>query len=103
MPPIDWMKLWEGIRKYLLNKYILTLLIFAGIMLFAGEQSIINRIKRARQINDTKAQVRGLREAIDKAHKDLEILQNKDSLERLAREKYYMCQPDEDVYLIPNP
>ena len=96
----NWEKCWESIQKYLLNKYIITLAIFSCVMLFIGEQSIINRIRRAHQIHNIEAQVADYKQAIEEAKQDLEMLQNKDSLERYARENYYMCAPGEDVYII---
>lgn len=96
----NWEKCWESIKKYLLNKYIITLAIFSCVMLFIGEQSIINRIRRAHQIHTIENQVSDYKQAIEEAKQDLEMLQNKDSLERYARENYYMCAPGEDVYII---
>lgn len=97
---INWEVIWQGVRKYVLNKYILTLLAFATIMLFAGEQSIVNRVRRARQIHQLERQRDEYRAAIEEAKHELEILENKDSLERFARERYLLSAPDEDVYVV---
>lgn len=99
-PEIHWENIWQGIRKYALNKYVITIAVFACIMLFAGEQSMINRIRRARQIHALERQRDVYRSDIEKAEHDLQLLSNKDSLERFAREQYYMCAPGEDVYVI---
>jgi cell division protein FtsB len=40
------------------------------------------------------------RKATDKAQREIQALHNTDSLERFAREHYYMHTPNEDIYLI---
>ena len=100
MKPINWQKVWLGIRKYVLNKYILTLIIFALVMLFAGEQSILNRFKRARQISELEQQKESYIQGINEAQHEIDMLQSTDSLERFAREHYLMHTPEEDVYIV---
>lgn len=97
---VDWPKLWQGIRKYLLNKYIVTLLAFAFVVAFVGDQSLYNRIERAIQIRHLEQQRDDYRQGIEAAKHELELLQNKDSLERYAREHYYMHTENEDVYVV---
>ena len=96
----DWHIIYLTIRKYILNKYILTLVIFSLIMLFVGDQSILNRLKRAHIIHKLQQQETWYRDEIKKAQYEINILQNPDSLEKYAREHYYMHTPDEDVYII---
>lgn len=96
----DWKLLWQNSRKYLLNKYLITLLVFAVILTFCGNQSVINRVKMAREIRVKKAELREYHRKIDEAESDLRNLANPDSLERFAREHYHMHTPEEDVYLI---
>lgn len=97
---IDWRKIWDVLHKYVVNKYIVTLVIFALVMIFVGEQSYRVRIKKARQIRELEAQRDAYQAAIDQAHRDLQNLQSTDSLERFAREKYLMHTDKEDVYLV---
>ncbi len=99
---INWKHIWWGIRKYLLNKYIITLIIFAVIMVFIGDQSLLVRLQRARQIHKLEQQRDNYCNQIEQAQHDIEILQNKDSLERFAREQYYMHTPEEEVFIIEN-
>ena len=40
------------------------------------------------------------KELYDKAQQEIRTLSNPDSLERYAREHYYMHTPDEDIYLV---
>lgn len=85
-----------------LNKYVITLLIAAAIYLFVGEQSLVRQIHRRHQIHQIKGQIEVLEQATEQARRTLDNLQNTDSLERFAREQYYMHAGDEDVYVIDN-
>lgn len=100
MQKIDWLKIGRDIYKYVGNMYFITVAVFAVVMLFAGDQAIIKRMKRARQIHQLEQQRDQYRQLLKEAQHDILILQNKDSLERFAREQYFMHMPDEDVYLI---
>lgn len=100
MKQINWKQIWMGIRTYVLNKYVLTLLIFAVIFLFVGEQSLVNDIKRGHQIRQTQQEIEASEQAIINAHNKLNSLQQIDSLEKYAREKYLMHKDNEDIFLI---
>lgn len=97
---IDWKKIWEILNQWVLNKYVLTLIIFAVILLFVGEQSIIKDLKRHHQIRQTEQAIQEADQAIQKARHQLQTLNHKDSLERFAREEYYMHNTNEDVYMV---
>lgn len=88
------------IRKYLLNKYVLTLLIFAVVFVFVGDRSLIHRIQLERKIRTTQETIQQKRADIIQSQKTLQTLQNTDSLERYAREHYGMHASNEEVYLI---
>lgn len=79
---------------------MLAIAVFAVVMVFFGDQSMINYVKRAREIHHLEEQRDSYREGIQKARHDLDVLQNTDSLERFAREQYYMHTEKEDVYLV---
>ena len=90
-----WLYRW---KKY--GKYVLAIAVFAVVMIFFGDQSMINYVKRAREIHRLEEQRDSYREGIQKARHELNVLQNTDSLERFAREQYYMHTEKEDVYLV---
>ncbi len=93
-------ELWEILKKWVVNKYVLVVLIFAAVMIFVGEQSYRVRLHKARKISELEDQRDAYQRAIDEAKHDLQILQSTDSLEKFAREKYFMHAENEDVYLI---
>ncbi len=89
------------LKKWILNKYVLTCLVFAVIMVFFGEQSLVNRVRRAAQISALEKERDAIKGQSEKYKHDIELLnQNTDSLERFAREHYYMHTDNETVYLI---
>ncbi len=99
-PENDRKSRWERIRKHIPNKYVLTLIVFGLVFFFSSDRGLIRLAKRRHEIRGVEQQRDRYRQGIEKAQRDLEILQNRDSLERFAREHYYMHAKDEDVYLI---
>ena len=93
-------RFWEIIKKYIVNKYVIVLLIFGFVMFFVGEQSIRVRLHKARQISELEEQRDKYQQGIEEAQRELQILQSTDSLEKYAREKYLMHADNEEVFLI---
>ncbi len=95
-----WKDIWNKVRKYVLNKYLITLFIAMLVFVFVGDQSLIRRFRRARQIRQTEERLEAARVEVEQARRTIEMLQDTDSLERYAREHYNMHADREDVYLI---
>ncbi len=91
---------WRNIKIAQWGKYVITLLVFLIVFLFIGEQSVLNFVRRGREIRHLEEQRDMYREETDKAQQEIRTLGNPDSLERYAREHYYMHTPDEDIYLV---
>lgn len=87
-------------RKVLLNKYVITLTLFAVVLIFVGNQSLVSRIGYASDIRQKKAELRDYQNKISQTRSDIQSLDNPDSLERYAREHYLMHADNEDVYII---
>ena len=94
---------WTTIKIRKWGKYILTLLVFAIVFLFIGEQSVVHFIRRGREIRQLEEQRDKYREGAAKAEQEINTLNQPDSLERYAREHYYMHTPNEDIYLVEEP
>lgn len=94
-------QVWNFFRKYLFNKYVAVLLVFALLMTFCGEQSLLNRVRRAHEIAQKEAELKEYNDNIEAANAEIQRLnQSSENLEQFAREKYHMHADDEDVYLI---
>lgn len=86
--------------KFISNRYVLILLIFVVWMLFFDENSYLIH----RDVNKEIQKIEGANEyykrEIKKDKKEMSDLQNADSLEKFAREKYHMKKKDEEIYII---
>lgn len=81
-------------------KYVITMLVFLVVYLFVGEQSMLRFVQRGREIRRLEEQRDRYLEGTEQAQRELQILQQPDSLERFAREQYYMHEKGEDIYLV---
>lgn len=91
---------WTYIQVRKWGKYVVTLLLFLVVFLFIGDQSLIRSIRRHREIRHLEEQRDMYREATEQSQREILLLHNTDSLERYAREHYYMHNPDEEIFLI---
>ena len=91
---------WTSIRIGKWWKYVLTVVIFLVVYLFVGEQSMLHFWHRHREINRLEEQRDMYNEGAARAEQEIRLLQNPDSLERYAREHYYMHTSNEDIYLV---
>ena len=91
---------WLWARKYFVNRYFVTCFTFAVIFCFCGNQSLWHRVEMGREIREKEKSLRDYHRKIAEAEQQLRVLENPDSLERYAREHYYMRENGEDVYII---
>lgn len=89
---------WIKIKKW--GKYVITLLAFLVVFLFVGDQSLLRFWHRHREIRQLEEQRDMYRAETEKAQREIQMLQQPDSLERFAREQYFMHAPGEDIYLV---
>ena len=93
-------ELWQKIRKVLINKYAITLMVFALLFVFFGDHSLVQYLKRAKKMRALEEQLVQTQQDIEQAESVIRVLDNVDSLERFAREQYRMHAPNEDVYIV---
>ena len=97
---MNFSELWQHIQVNKWGKYVLTILVFLVVFIFIGDQSLIRFIRRGREIRHLEEQRDMYREGTEKAQREIQTLHQPDSLERYAREHYYMHTPNEDIYLV---
>lgn len=97
---MNFSEFWTSIKIQKWGKYAITLLAFLIVFLFVGDQSLIRFFHRHREIRQLEEQRDMYRTETEKAQREIQMLQNADSLERFAREQYYMHTPEEDIYLV---
>lgn len=96
-------KLLERLNKYRagINKYYLTLIIFAVITFFVGDSTLLQRFKYDAKIRELQSEIKEYHRQIEENKEKLNSLRMDDeSLEHFAREQFLMTKPDEDLYII---
>ena len=84
-----------------INKYTITLLIFAIIIIFIDDNSLIDRYKAYREKQHLKKEIAEYKKQIEKDQAFLDAIKSdSDVLEKFAREEYKMKAANEDVYII---
>lgn len=86
-------------KKYL-NKYIITLGIFALIVLFLDENSMLKRMQMNQEERELREEIERYRNDFNESTRLLgEITADSVAIEQIARERYMMKLPDEDIYV----
>lgn len=89
--------IWNYIRRH---KYMITVLIFIVVIGFLDENSLIQRIKHRSEISAMNGEIEKYRKQYEEDTERLkELTTNPEALEKIAREKYLMKRPDEDIYV----
>lgn len=80
---------------------IITLAFFALWVCVLNHDNVFRWAKAGRTARRQEKQIELYREDISRMEKELDYLTNdRDSLEKFAREKFGFCEPGEDVYII---
>ncbi len=89
--------IWNYIRRH---KYLITVLIFLVVIGFLDENSLIQRIKHRSEISSLNSEIEKYRKQYEGDTEKLkELTTNPEALEKIAREKYLMKKPNEDIYV----
>ena len=90
--------LWGAIGRH---KYVLTLLCFLVLICFVDQNNLLLRVRHHYQIRELKKEIEHYTQMRDASIKGLQGLANdSNNLERVAREKYGMHLPNEEVFII---
>ena len=91
------LRIWNLISRH---KYLITIVAFLLIIGVLDENSLIRRIGHWHEITTLKAEIKKYRDQYDKDSRTLkELTTHPDELEKVAREKYLMKKPNEDIYI----
>lgn len=87
-------------KRFLLIVCVCTV-VFLGFKVIGPKGTITHWIKAKAEISRQEKQMEEYCSQIEAMDKDInELKNNKDSLEKFAREQFHFAAPDEDVYLI---
>lgn len=82
------------------HKYLITLVLFAVIVGFLDENSMVRRLGYAREENRLRGEIERYRKEYEENTERLnELVADSGAIERIAREKYLMKKPNEDIYV----
>lgn len=88
---------WSRLGKF---KIFILVGIFAIHLIFLDENNLIKKFQCKREIAELKSEIKHYQDENDKSIKLLEELNsNPEVLERIARERYFMKKPNEDIYV----
>ena len=91
-------KIWEVIKGH---KYFITVLGFLLIICFLDQSNLMLRLRHQYQIRELRKEIDHYTLIRDESVKGLQELANdSNNLERIAREKYGMHLPYEEVFII---
>ena len=91
------MTVWNYIRRH---KYLITIVSFLVIIVFLDENSLIQRAKHRQEIEALTNEIEKYRKQYEEDTETLkELMNDPDAMEKVAREKYLMKKPNEDVFI----
>jgi cell division protein FtsB len=94
----------KKVFRIITNKYLLTLLFLIAWVLFFDEMDYFIQKERLSELNKLNIKKAYYKKEIETAQQELsDIKNNKEALEKFAREKYLMKKDGEDIFIIENP
>lgn len=89
--------LWSFVRRH---KCLITLVLFTVILGFLDENSIMRRLTYASEESRLRNEIEKYRKEYEENTERLkELAVDSGAIERIAREKYLMKKPNEDIYV----
>ena len=89
--------LWMFVRR---QKYWITVGVFAVIIGFLDENSMLKRLKYPQEEHQLRSEIEKYRKEYEENTRRLkELMVDSDAIERIAREKYLMKKPNEDIFV----
>ena len=88
----------ENIPAIYRNKYVIASAIFLVYMLFFDKHDLVTQFKLQRTVNKLEQDQQYYRQKIEEAEQDRYDLEV--NREKFARERYYLQERDEDVFII---
>lgn len=91
----------ETLTTLLGNRFVVFSLIFLTWITFFDEDNLLTKRAYANKIAALRAEKRELEEGIHQNQRKMDELQNnRESLEKFAREEYFMKSDDETIFII---
>ncbi len=82
------------------HKYVITIFAFLIIIVFLDENNLIRRFQNKREIYMLNEEINKYKKIYEEdTDRLIELSTNPEAIEKIAREKYLMKNPNEDVYI----
>jgi cell division protein DivIC len=95
------MKWLTQLPLWLRNKFFIAFAAFIVWMLFFDERDVFTMRHHRQELRDLRQSKEYYTQQINKEKTELENLKTAATLEKYAREKYYMKRDNEDLFLVP--
>lgn len=90
--------IWSFVRRH---KYLITLLVFVAFVGLVDENSLWRRWEYSLEEQRLREEINKYRADYEESTRRLnELRADSSSIERVARERYFMKRPDEDIYVL---
>ncbi len=90
----------QALNPYVRNKYIMTVVVFLVWMTFFDENNFISLVENRLKLAELQDEKEHYVEEITESAEDLKLLQNdKELLEKFARERYLMKKENEEIFV----
>lgn len=90
---------WKEQRSFV--RYAIVATVVVAIFLFVKTDNVMRWIQAGATIRRQERQIENYRQMNDALDRQMELMSSdRDSLEKFARETFYFCKPDEDVFII---
>ena len=87
--------------KFFINRYFLATVAFLAWIIFFDNYSLVRQYKLGKQLREIKEMKQHYITQIEENRKELEeLVTNKKTEEKFAREKYLMKKDNEDIYVV---
>jgi cell division protein DivIC len=98
------MKLFSNLPSWLKNKFFIAFTAFVTWMLVFDAKDPYTQLRHRHELKELEESKQYYTKEIAKERAELEKLRyNPSTLEKYAREKYYMKRDGEDLYIVPEP
>jgi cell division protein DivIC len=95
------MKINKEISKWILNRYIITIVLFMVWLVFFDENNLISQIQARGELNKLRAEKKYFSDKIDDYTFQLNALDTDPGfVEKYAREHYYFSKENEDIFVV---
>lgn len=93
--------IFSKIPRFLLNKYALLLVVFIVFITFFDHNNLISRWKTRSRIKGMEKEIKYYKNEIGNNKKKMsEMRTSSETLEKYAREQYFLKKDSEDIYII---